>query len=93
MSEQLTILWQDIVNHPGDAYRAIIPWALLGAVAVVVLHFLFAWISRLRAPADRPAWSLWERLVYLGTLAVADGEFWEALEPVLKDYADDGGAL
>jgi hypothetical protein len=31
-----------------------------------------------------------EALVYLGTLAVADAEFWEALEPVLKEYADDG---
>ena len=34
-----------------------------------------------------------EALVYLGTLAVADGEFWEALEPVLKAYADDGSEL
>ena len=34
-----------------------------------------------------------EALVYLGTLLVADGEFWEALEPVLKEYAEDGTAI
>ena len=34
-----------------------------------------------------------EALVYLGTLVVADGEFWEALEPVLKEYAEDGVKL
>jgi len=31
-----------------------------------------------------------EALVYLGTLMVADGEFWAGLEPVLKEYAADG---
>ena len=34
-----------------------------------------------------------EALVYLGTLSVADADFWEALEPVLKEYGDDGTAL
>ncbi len=34
-----------------------------------------------------------EALVYLGTLVVADGEFWEALEPVLKEYGEDGTAI
>jgi hypothetical protein len=34
-----------------------------------------------------------EALVYLSTLLVADGEFWEALEPVLKEYAADGSAI
>jgi len=34
-----------------------------------------------------------EALVYLGTLVVADGEFWEALEPVLKEYTADGEKL
>lgn len=34
-----------------------------------------------------------EALVYLGTLAVADGEFWEALEPVLKEFTADGDAI
>jgi len=29
-------------------------------------------------------------LVYLGTLVVADGEFWAGLEPVLKEFAEDG---
>jgi hypothetical protein len=29
-------------------------------------------------------------LVYLGTLMVADDEFWAGLEPVLKEYATDG---
>ena len=29
-------------------------------------------------------------LVYLGTLVVADGEFWTGLEPVLKEYSADG---
>ena len=29
-------------------------------------------------------------LVYLGTLMVADDEFWTGLEPVLKEYAADG---
>lgn len=31
-----------------------------------------------------------EALVYLGTLIVADGDFWTGLEPVLKEYAADG---
>ena len=34
-----------------------------------------------------------EAVVYLSTLAVADGEFWEALEPVLKEYNADGSAI
>jgi hypothetical protein len=31
-----------------------------------------------------------EALVYLGTLIVADTDFWKGLEPVLKEYASDG---
>jgi hypothetical protein len=31
-----------------------------------------------------------EALVYLGTLMVADTDFWTSLEPVLKEYASDG---
>jgi hypothetical protein len=31
-----------------------------------------------------------EALVYLGTLMVADGEFWQGMEPVLKEYSADG---
>ena len=34
-----------------------------------------------------------EALVYLGTLMVADEEFWKGLEPVLQGYAEDGSAL
>jgi hypothetical protein len=33
-----------------------------------------------------------EALVYLATLMVADADFWAGLEPVLKEYASDGGA-
>ena len=32
-------------------------------------------------------------LVYLGTLMVADEEFWVGLEPVLKEYTSDGDAV
>jgi hypothetical protein len=31
-----------------------------------------------------------EALVYLSTLMVADAEFWEGLEPVLKEFSADG---
>jgi hypothetical protein len=31
-----------------------------------------------------------QALVYLGTLMVADAEFWNGLEPVLKEYSSDG---
>ena len=34
-----------------------------------------------------------EALVYLGTLMVADTDFWKSLEPVLKEYAADGTAV
>jgi hypothetical protein len=34
-----------------------------------------------------------EALVYLGTLMVADTDFWTGLEPVLKEYAEDGTKL
>ena len=34
-----------------------------------------------------------EALVYLGTLMVADADFWKSLEPVLKEYAEDGAKL
>jgi hypothetical protein len=34
-----------------------------------------------------------EALVYLGTLMVADTDFWKGLEPVLKGYAADGAAV
>ena len=33
-----------------------------------------------------------EALLYLGTLIVADTDFWTGLEPVLKEYAEDGTA-
>jgi hypothetical protein len=31
-----------------------------------------------------------QALVYLGTLMVADADFWAGLEPVLKEYSSDG---
>jgi hypothetical protein len=31
-----------------------------------------------------------EALLYLGTLIVADTDFWKGLEPLLKEYAEDG---
>jgi hypothetical protein len=34
-----------------------------------------------------------DALVYLGTLMVADGEFWTGLEPVLKEYLSNGAAV
>ena len=34
-----------------------------------------------------------EALVYLGTLMVADADFWKSLEPLLKEYAEDGTNL
>ena len=34
-----------------------------------------------------------DALVYLGTLMVADTDFWKGLEPVLKEYAADGTKL
>ncbi len=34
-----------------------------------------------------------EALVYLGTLRVADTDFWTGLEPVLKEFAADGTAV
>jgi hypothetical protein len=43
-----------------------------------------------RAARDLAAEEGREALVYLSTLSVADGEFWEALEPVLKEYDEDG---
>lgn len=43
-----------------------------------------------KAARDLAAAKGHDALVYLGTLAVADGEFWQALEPVLKEYAEDG---
>jgi len=46
-----------------------------------------------KAARDLAATDGHEALVYLSTLAVADGEFWEALEPVLKEYGEDGTKL
>ena len=43
-----------------------------------------------KAARDLAAAKGTEALVYLGTLAVADGEFWTGLEPVLNEYAEDG---
>ena len=34
-----------------------------------------------------------EALVYLGTLIVADTDFWKGLEPVLKEHTADGAAV
>jgi hypothetical protein len=34
-----------------------------------------------------------EALVYLGTLIVADTDFWKGLEPVFKEYSADGTAV
>jgi hypothetical protein len=34
-----------------------------------------------------------EALVYLGTLAVADAEFWDAMLPVLEEWGEDGEAV
>ncbi len=34
-----------------------------------------------------------EALVYLGTLAVADAEFWDGMSPVLEGWDEDGEAV
>ncbi len=34
-----------------------------------------------------------EALVYLGTLAVADAEFWDGMLPVLEEWGEDGEAV
>lgn len=34
-----------------------------------------------------------EALVYLGTLAVADAEFWDGMLPVLEEWGEDGEAI
>ncbi len=34
-----------------------------------------------------------EALVYLGTLAVADAEFWDGMLPVLEEWGEDGKAV
>ena len=46
-----------------------------------------------KAASDLAAAEGNEALVYLGTLMVADGEFWTGLEPVLSEFGADGSKL
>ena len=68
MSADMNKLVTDVFSHPGEAFREVIPMALIGAVALVALHLILCLISR--RPAERKSrWNWWEMLVYLGTIA------------------------
>ncbi len=52
----------------GELFRQILPYAFVGVVVIVVLHFVIAMIFR-GAPSERKKWNLWDILIYLGTVA------------------------
>jgi len=65
MADMSTLI-TDIFSHPGEAFRGLVPMALIGAVALAVLHLILCLIGR--RPAERKSrWNWWEMLVYLGT--------------------------
>jgi hypothetical protein len=61
-------LAQDLLEHPGQAFRDVVPVAMAGAGALIVLHLILTLLARRAAPVRRKRWSLWERLVYLALL-------------------------
>lgn len=68
MFAELSTLVQRIIEHPGQAFRDVVPIALIGAGVVIVLHLVFTLFSPPVAPAPRTRWRLWERIVYLAAL-------------------------
>jgi hypothetical protein len=52
----------------GLAFRRGLPFTLIALVVIVVAHLIFSYSRRDETP-KRPSWNLWEKLVYLATLA------------------------
>jgi hypothetical protein len=68
MFAQLPLQIADVTKHTGEAFREILPWALMGGVVLIILH-LGLCVVRRRPAAVRARGNWWERLVYLGLLA------------------------
>jgi hypothetical protein len=49
--------------HPGEVFYQILPFALVAALLVALIYLLFA--ARVRRPADKSRWNLWEIFLYL----------------------------
>jgi len=67
MFAEMSTLIENVAAHPGEAFREILPYALLGAVVLVALHFVLSLFGR-PAVVAKARWNLWEILVYLATV-------------------------
>jgi hypothetical protein len=65
MFAELSLQVAAVTGNPGEAFREILPWALIGAVVLMVLHLLFCLVRRKR-PTARARGNWWEKLVYVG---------------------------
>ncbi len=54
--------------HPGEQFRTLLPLLLMAALVVVVVYLVVG-IAGKRQAEPKSRWSLWEKLVYLVTLA------------------------
>ncbi|MHB8897185.1 MAG: hypothetical protein ACYC6Y_00410 [Thermoguttaceae bacterium] len=54
-------------GNTGELFRWILPLALAGAVAVMVVHLLVTLAFR-GAAADRKRWNVWDILIYVATI-------------------------
>jgi len=82
-------LMTDMAAHPGEAFRWIASGALIGAAAVVALHFVLCLIAR-RPAQPKARWTRWETLVYLGTIAAVCVLAATAFGTVLRHGALEG---
>lgn len=76
----------------GELFRQILPVALLGAAAVVVLLLAGALVYR-GNPAPRSKWNLWDMVIYLGTLGCVAILGITAFVEVMQHGELDGWAL
>jgi len=68
MFAELNTLFADTAVHAGAAFVKVLPWVLVATLVLMVLHLLLA-IKGGRTTEPKSRWNLWEKLVYLGTVA------------------------
>ncbi|MBC8875763.1 MAG: hypothetical protein H8E44_40570 [Planctomycetes bacterium] len=67
MFADMSTLIEGIATHPGESFREILPYALVGAMVLVAMHLILALCTR-REVVRKSRWNLWEKLVYLASI-------------------------
>lgn len=67
MMAKLTTLADQLLHHPGEAFKSILPYVLIATAAFIVLHLVLSLLGG-RASRQRRGWGWFASLVYLATV-------------------------